>query len=44
MRACLLRRRCIATVMVPDEWLSDAESGTPRAIWVRFVQRINSFA
>jgi hypothetical protein len=34
----------MATWMVPDDWLSDGESGTPRAICLRFVRRINSFA
>jgi hypothetical protein len=43
MQACPHRRRRIATSMVPDDWLSDAEKDTPRGIWLRFVHRINAF-
>ena len=31
----------IATSMVPDDWLSDAENGTSKGIWSDFVQRTN---
>jgi hypothetical protein len=44
MQACRHRRSRIATSMVPDDWLSDAENGTSKGIWSDFVQRINSFA
>jgi hypothetical protein len=37
-------RERIATAMVPDDWLSDAENATPRRIWLDFVHRTNSFA
>jgi hypothetical protein len=31
MQACRQRGRRIATAMVPDDWLSDAENATARA-------------
>jgi hypothetical protein len=35
MQACRQRGRRIATAMVPDDWLSDAENATPRAFgWI----------
>jgi hypothetical protein len=37
-------RERIATAMVPDDWLSDAENSTAWGIWSIFVRRINSFA
>jgi hypothetical protein len=44
MQACRQRGRRIATAMVPDDWLSDAENSTAQGIWPIFVQRINTFA
>jgi hypothetical protein len=44
MQACRQRSRRIVTSIVPDDWLSDAENGTPRGIWQHFVHCTNPFA